>query len=380
VKVIVEADGGARGNPGKAGFGAIVLDPATGEVLAQRLGAIGHATNNVAEYRGLIAGLAAAAELRADEVEVRMDSKLVVEQMSGRWQIKHPGLRPLAAQAANLVRQFRAVTFSWIPRERNRRADALANAAMDGKSAPEEPDSAGSAPLVAASVVTANAVPAPAVPVWARPASAREATRLVLVRHGETTYTAQRLYSGRGDAALTPRGLVQSRAVADRVASLGPVAAVITSPLSRCAHLADLIAVAAGGPPVHTDPDLVECDFGKWEGLTFAEARERWPDEMRAWLASSASAPPGGESFEDVAVRVRRVIDGIRVRYGGRQVAVVSHMSPIKLVLRDALDGGPAFLHRCYLDPAGASRLDYWPDGGVAVRSVNDVAHLAGAS
>ncbi|GAB3859722.1 hypothetical protein GCM10027610_099530 [Dactylosporangium cerinum] len=114
----------------------------TGEVLAERLGRLGVTTNNVAEYTGLIEGLRAASELGADEVEVRMDSKLVVEQMSGRWQIKHPGLRPLAEQAGKLARTFRVVRYSWIPRERNKHADRLANAAMDGKDAPDPPAAA----------------------------------------------------------------------------------------------------------------------------------------------------------------------------------------------------------------------------------------------
>ena len=100
MRVVVEADGGSRGNPGPSGYGAVVLDSDTGAVLAERFEALGIATNNVAEYSGLIAGLEAAAELGAALVEVRMDSKLVVEQMSGRWQIKNPGLRPLAAKAA----------------------------------------------------------------------------------------------------------------------------------------------------------------------------------------------------------------------------------------------------------------------------------------
>jgi probable phosphoglycerate mutase len=370
VRVIVEADGGSRGNPGTAGYGAVVLDADTGEVLAQRLGALGITTNNVAEYQGLIAGLAAAAELGADEVEVRMDSKLVVEQMSGRWQIKHPGLRPLAAQAADLVRRFKSVKFSWIPRERNKRADALANAAMDGKSAPEEP---APAPVVSPAI-DSPAAPAPA-PSWTPPAG--PATRLILVRHGETDHTARRLYSGRGDAVLTPRGLEQAAAVASRV---GPVAAVVTSPLSRCARTAELIAEAAGGVPVRVDPDLVECDFGKWEGLSFAQVSERWPDEMRDWLGSSAFAPPGGESFDEVAVRVSRAVERLRSEYPGERVAVVSHVSPIKLILRNALAAGPEFLYRCYLDPAGMSTVDFWPDGGIAVRGVNETAHLAGSS
>ena len=128
---IVEADGGSRGNPGPAGYGAVVIDPDTDEVLAERRGGLGITTNNVAEYQGLIAGLTAARELGADAVAVRMDSKLVVEQMSGRWQIKHVPLKVLAAQAKDLVGDFHQVTFEWIPRERNKRADRQANEAMD---------------------------------------------------------------------------------------------------------------------------------------------------------------------------------------------------------------------------------------------------------
>ena len=135
MKVIVEADGGSRGNPGPAGYGAVVLDPTDEQVLAERFEGIGVATNNVAEYQGLIAGLRAAIDLGATDVEVRMDSKLVVEQMSGRWKIKHPAMQPLAREAAGLVRQLGSVQFGWIPRERNKRADRLANVAMDAQDA-----------------------------------------------------------------------------------------------------------------------------------------------------------------------------------------------------------------------------------------------------
>jgi ribonuclease HI len=135
MKVVVEADGGSRGNPGPAGYGAVVLDAQSGEVLAEACEGIGVATNNVAEYRGLIAGLRAAIELGGTDVEVRMDSKLVVEQMSGRWKIKHPAMQPLAAEAAGLVRQLDSVRFGWIPRASNTRADRLANQAMDTQAA-----------------------------------------------------------------------------------------------------------------------------------------------------------------------------------------------------------------------------------------------------
>jgi probable phosphoglycerate mutase len=131
-RLLVEADGGSRGNPGAAGYGAVVRDATTGEVLAEVSESIGHATNNVAEYSGLLAGLRAAGRLAPGApAEVRMDSKLVVEQMSGRWKIKHPDLRALAAEAGQAARALGRVTYTWVPRERNTHADRLANQAMD---------------------------------------------------------------------------------------------------------------------------------------------------------------------------------------------------------------------------------------------------------
>ena len=130
--LIVEADGGSRGNPGPAGDGAVVRDAESGEVLAERYQSLGVTTNNVAEYSGLVAGLTAAAELAPGaDADVRMDSKLVVEQMPGRWQIKHPLLRPLAAQAEAAARRLGRVSYQWVPRARNAHADRLANRAMD---------------------------------------------------------------------------------------------------------------------------------------------------------------------------------------------------------------------------------------------------------
>ena len=353
-RVIVEADGGARGNPGPAGYGAVVRDADTGELLAERSAALGTTTNNVAEYSGLIAGLDAAAALGAREVDVRMASKLVVEQMSGRWQIKHPGLRPLAAQAAALVRRFDTVRFEWIPRERNKAADALANKAMDAAAGRES---------------RPKAEPAAPPSTWEPPTGVAP-TRVLLVRHGETELTAARRYSGRGDVPLSDRGTAQARAVALRLAGT-TVAGIVTSPLSRCTRTGAILAEALHDPPATVDDDLVECDFGEWEGLTFGEVRAKWPTELDRWLADPDQAPPGGESFRAVDVRARRAVARIRERYPAQTVVVVSHVSPIKLVLRDALAAGMAFLHRMHLDPAGVSTVDYWPDGGVSVRAVN---------
>ncbi|MFC9362393.1 reverse transcriptase-like protein, partial [Rhodococcus sp. NPDC057014] len=125
-RVVVEADGGSRGNPGPAGYGTVVFAADDGAVLAERKESLGIVTNNVAEYRGLIAGLEAAAELGASAVDVRMDSKLVVEQMSGRWKVKHPDMIPLQRRASELARQFDSVTYTWLPRAETAHADRLA--------------------------------------------------------------------------------------------------------------------------------------------------------------------------------------------------------------------------------------------------------------
>ena len=399
MRVAVEADGGSRGNPGPAGYGAVVLDT-NGGVLLERYASLGTTTNNVAEYSGLIAGLEAAAELGADQVAVRMDSKLVIEQMSGRWQIKNPGLRPLAAQAATLVGRFASVTFDWIPRDRNKLADALANRAMDeaaGKRAPSDTpidlDSGGSSGSAGSSGSGGSAAggssaggssagqsssgqASKAPRDWAPP-SLDNATRLILVRHGETALTKQGRYSGRGDVPLSDEGEAQAMAAAGRVAGISrEVTAVVSSPLSRCTRTAELIAAEQGDIPVTVMPDLIECDFGDWEGLTFAEVREGWAGDLDRWLGSTSVAPPGGESFQAVAKRVRGALATLMSAYPAQTIVVVSHVSPIKLILRDALAAGDAFLHRLFLDAAGVSTLDMWPDGGIAVRSVNETAHL----
>lgn len=131
VDFIAYADGGSRGNPGAAAYGAVVFDGATGAVVAERADYLGIATNNVAEYNGLVAALKVIAELNpAATVEMRMDSKLVVEQMSGRWKIKHPDMRDLAL-VANRIFPANRIKYVWVPRDQNSHADALANESLD---------------------------------------------------------------------------------------------------------------------------------------------------------------------------------------------------------------------------------------------------------
>ncbi|MCX5269610.1 bifunctional RNase H/acid phosphatase [Streptomyces sp. NBC_00199] len=196
---IVEADGGSRGNPGPAGYGSVVIDATTGETLVERAEFIGVATNNVAEYRGLVAGLRAARELDPSaRVRVRMDSKLVVEQMSGRWKIKHPDMKPLAAEAARVLPPGQ-VSYEWIPREQNKHADRLANEAMDAGKRGEQWDEGASRAALDARSAPAPAAPEPSGPPGDAAAGAAKA-REALARAPRSRATAERVAEAAAEA------------------------------------------------------------------------------------------------------------------------------------------------------------------------------------
>jgi probable phosphoglycerate mutase len=291
-----------------------------------------------------------------------MDSKLVVEQMSGRWQVKHEAMKPLAREANELRRRFAAATFTWIPRAQNSHADRLANEAMDA--------AAGILPRPARTASASTPAPATSwIPPDTRP------TRFVLVRHGATQHSAERRFSGRNDLPLDDTGAAQAAALGERLKGLRSARAVVTSPLRRARETADAIAAAAG-LAVEQDDNLIETDFGAWEGLTYGEAGERFPDELAAWLASPEQPPPRGEAFTTVGRRVRRARDAIIAAHPGETVIVVSHVTPIKSLLRAALDAPPIALFRIQLDTASISQIDYYADGNCAVRLVNDTSHL----
>ncbi|WP_432116348.1 bifunctional RNase H/acid phosphatase [Streptomyces sp. S1] len=492
-ELVVEADGGSRGNPGPAGYGAVVLDAVTGETLAEAAEYIGVATNNVAEYKGLVAGLKTARELFPDAtVHVRMDSKLVVEQMSGRWKIKHPDMKPLAAEAGRVFPAGR-VRYEWIPRERNKHADRLANEAMDAgrlgrqwepsgstasldasaaRNAAAPPPSgppgdaragaararaalsgspaagtsdagtstgAGAWPttndgpnggtddgLFAAEDATATSstpvasgdfeaeagvlastdhqpgtkaagtgtgtttgatradapAPAPVQPQgtapqgWSGPDMGAPAT-FVLLRHGETALTPEKRFSGSGgsDPELSAAGLRQAEAVAAALAARGTIQEIVSSPLTRCRQTAAAVA-ARLGLDVRIEQGLRETDFGAWEGLTFGEVRERYPEDLDAWLASPKAAPTGGESFATVARRVAATRDRLTAAHAGRTVLLVTHVTPIKTLVRLALGAPPESLFRMELSAASISAVAYYADGNASVRLLNDTSHL----
>ncbi|WP_330176074.1 bifunctional RNase H/acid phosphatase [Streptomyces sp. NBC_01498] len=418
---VVEADGGSRGNPGPAGYGAVVIDAMTGQTLAEAAEYIGVATNNVAEYKGLIAGLKAAKALDPGaDVHVRMDSKLVVEQMSGRWKIKHPDMKPLAAEAARVLPAGQ-VRYEWIPREKNKHADRLANEAMDaGKQgrqwtpsgssaeltsgggrasarraavpAPDGPpgDAAAGAAKARAALAASYELTAPAhelsaavpeqtaPPVGWGPADLGTPATFVLLRHGETALTPEKRFSGSGgsDPALSAAGRRQADAVATALAARGTIEAIVSSPLRRCRETAGAVASRLG-LEVGVEDGLRETDFGAWEGLTFTETKERYGDDLSAWLASPDVAPTGGgESFTAVGARVAAARDTLLERYAGRTVLVVTHVTPVKTLVRLALGAPPESLFRMELSAASLSAVAYYADGNASVRLLNDTAHL----
>lgn len=423
MRLDVECDGGSRGNPGIAGCGSSVLEG--DQEVAARWEFIAKATNNVAEYQGLINALELAIEVAkirgvaaADlEIQVRMDSKLVVEQMSGRWKIKHPDMKPLAARVKELEATLAAVTYNWVPRAQNKRADELANRAMDdGIGGRWFDDALSFQPAASSAEAGEDVAPAPAGASGAAgneskgaettgaaavtdAASAPEwhpggkPTRLWVLRHGQTEMSVQKQFSGLSDPELTSHGREQARRAADYVAgqlaggaggnagagsSAGPVA-IYSSPLKRTRQTAEAVAEAltdalaaspAGGggpgttkPRVHVTEALIEMDFGDWEGRTFAEVMDEFPLEHDACFWDSAAAPSGGDSPDDVLARVRPFLRDVARNHPGEDVVLVSHVTPIKSILRHALCASGALYRTLHLDLAGLSVIEIFPDG-----------------
>lgn len=373
MKLIIEADGGSRGNPGISGAGAVVIDAASGSILREISEAVGIATNNVAEYKAVIFALEAAFEIDSNaEIVVRMDSKLVVEQMSGRWKIKHKDMLALGARVQQLV-AGKSVQFVWIPREQNVLADALANRAMDGE------------PAAAAAAVEFNQV-APSS-IRAPQSLVAEATTLIMVRHGRTALTESRKISG-GDGEnpdLSELGQKDASEVATELARVGtsgtfgflakPVV-VIHSPIKRAAQTASLIAKKLDAEQVEL-ADLREISFGEWDGLTNEELFVGHEQQYQSWRGSYEVAPPGGESLKDFDIRVNRALDVILEKFAGKTVVVVAHVMPIRGLLRIANDAEVAGYWRVNLGPASISIARFWGREAAEVVCINSTSHLS---
>lgn len=350
------ADGGSRGNPGPAGYGAVVTE--NGKIIAELYDVIGVATNNVAEYSGLLAGLTHIHQLDADAtVEVGMDSKLVVEQMSGRWQIKHADMRDLAKQCRD-AHNPSLITYSWIPRDENSHADRLANKALDSGSANE--------PIA---VKQENFL-------TDRLRSDEVPTTIYFVRHGETILTPTRKFSGTGalDPELTADGLAQAERVASEIAKLEPHF-LISSPLKRARQTADAIACATGLPVVD-DTDWYELSFGTWDGKSIEEVKAESPEDYQAWLNSSSYRPGGGESYDEAAERIDAAMEKVLHLYPGKKVVVVTHNGVIKSAANLAIGGPNDGVFHMDATPCSISSISLWPSDGLrALRSFNERGH-----
>ncbi|MGA0902202.1 MAG: histidine phosphatase family protein [Candidatus Nanopelagicaceae bacterium] len=350
------ADGGSRGNPGPAAYGAVVFEES--KVLIELSEKIGVTTNNVAEYSGLIAGLRAINELdETAHVHVKMDSKLIVEQMSGNWKIKNPEMKRLAIEAknshpANLVR------YEWIPRDVNVHADRLVNEALDG-------------------IIAEHSGPLRRNYLTERLLSSEIPTMIYLVRHGQTALTPQRKFSGIGplNPELTPSGLKEADLVASEIARIKPDV-LISSPLQRTKQTAEAISKSTGLEIVYEEM-WKECDFGIWDGLSIDEVKAGFPDEYAMWVSTSSFAPPGGESYDSAMARALQGLQDISAEFPHKKVCVVTHNGMIKTALAAAIKAEPSVIFNLDVSPASISCISIWPsDGLMAIRSANERGHL----
>lgn len=230
--------------------------------------------------------------------------------------------------------------------------------------------------LVATTSGSGDAVEASsASPGWT--GAVGEPTRLLLLRHGQTPMSVDRRYSGSAsNPSLTDFGRRQARAAAQRLA-LGDwtISGIIASPQARALETAEY-ASAELGLDICVDDDLRETDFGDWEGLTFGEAVARNADIHAAWLADPNQPPPGGEAFRDVDARVSAARARIADDFGAGTFLVVSHVTPVKALLRQGIGCGFELFTRLHLDLASLSVAEFYADGPTSVTLVNDTSHL----
>jgi probable phosphoglycerate mutase len=393
-RVIIEADGGSRGNPGPAGSGAVLVDSATGSVLAEIAMFIGVATNNVAEYRAVLAAVDVANEIAPEaELLVRMDSKLVVEQMSGRWKVKNEGMQDLFQAMVKSI-GTRKISFEWIPREQNSKADALANEAMDAEKSVVR-KYVGSADTSTINVVTSSSKVIasdleynPELPSSVRAPRnvTKKLTTIIFVRHGRTILTESHRISGRGgqDPQLSLAGIQDAQAVAEeltKVSHFGPYAklikptVVVSSPIARTRETASIIATRLG-VLVDINEDIAEIAFGDWDGHTNQEVAEKWPDYYQQWRGDVKISPPGGESLEEFDFRVQNGLADILEKYEGQTVIVVSHVMPIRGFLKNALQAGWPAYWRTSVAPCSMSIIRFWGNEAAEITVVNQTNHL----
>jgi ribonuclease H / adenosylcobalamin/alpha-ribazole phosphatase len=201
------------------------------------------------------------------------------------------------------------------------------------------------------------------------------ATTLVLARHGRTVLTEQRRFSGSGgldpdlsaageqDAARLATAVVALGTPGSPIPDLGAPTRILSSPMRRTQQTATGVARRLG-LGVEVVADWIEAGFGAWDGLTYGEIAQRWPDQLARWQGSATEAPPGGESLDHIVTRVRGVRAGTVSTAPGEVVLVVTHVTPIRVVVQEALDAGTVALWRIRIAPCSLTVVRYWPDHG----------------
>jgi len=393
-RLLIEADGGSRGNPGPAGSGAVLIDFDSGIILAEIALFIGVATNNIAEYRAVLAAIELANEIAPDaKLLVRMDSKLVVEQMSGRWKIKNEGMQDMSSQMVKAIGS-RQISFEWIPREKNSKADSLANEAMDAQTSVirkfvgEPGTSTINVVTVASKGTAADLEYNPELPSSVRAPRnvTKKLTTVILVRHGRTALTESHKLSGRGgeDPELSELGRDDASKVALELAKVGksgvfakllPPTAIVSSPIARTRETAQVIANQLG-LSVQIEDDIAEIAFGDWDGHTNQEVATAWPEQYNAWRGDVKIAPPGGESLEEFDLRVQRGRQRILSEFEGQTVVVVSHVMPIRGFLKAATAADWPIYWRASVAPCSITVLRFWGDEAAEITVVNHTTHL----
>jgi len=373
----VNTDGGSRGNPGTAGYGVVIHDDA-GAVVGEISAYVGQTTNNVAEYRAVVDALTTLNELGVDgDVVVRADSKLVVEQLTGRWKIKNPDMQELARQAKAALDPQR-VRYQWVPRAQNAAADRLANKAMDTKadfrrgslfSQPPQP----SQPVPAAP-------PAPAVHSrGTRPSGAYfhsgTSTTVVFLRHGETAMTESGGFSGGGlpGPELSDRGRAQVRNAAQLLARFDSLwtdlpmpSAVWASPMVRTQQTARAMAEVLGCGVV-VEEGLREVEFGAWEGLTGPQIEAQYPGALERWYHDVQLAPPGGETVREVAERVVPVARRALLEHPGQTVVLATHSTATKAAVGSLMGLEMERWLAVRIPPASLTVVRLWRDAAELV-------------
>lgn len=393
-KIIIEADGGSRGNPGPAGSGCLLIDSQTDEVIAEAAIFIGISTNNVAEYQAVLTGIQLANEIAPEaELLVRMDSKLVIEQLSGNWKVKHENMVDMFQQVVAKLGN-RVVNFEWIPREQNTRADKLANQAMDAESS-EIRKYVSNQLASEVDIVNISSKPDatnleynPVMPSSVRAPRdiTKKLTTLILVRHGRTDYTQSHRLSGKGgqDPQLSELGIEDATKVAKAIAEVGALGQfknimkptlVISSPLARAKETADLIARSIG-VDVQIADGLQEISFGDWDGHTNQEVAQKWSTEFEAWRGSVEIAPPNGESLRDFDFRVMQAKEAILSNHEGQTLVLVSHVMPIRGLVRSAMAADWEAYWRVSIAPCSITILRFWGNEAAEVTCVNYSGHL----